>query len=319
MMIWGSVGMKFVRTVGAAALVSVWAMSTSPLAFAGGKDWWLNVSAGLSFDDRVTVDDVDASAASDVAAEFTLDAGYKILDDDQSRIEIGYDFSQTVYSDLSAFNYQEHAPSLNMWTKSLGGVKLGLNYTFYHSLLDGDFFEDQHVVAPSLSAYLADDVQLTLTYRYYDKNYNPLDDARDAKTQQPSADLYYYFEKSKKGYLMVGAGYTNEDTKGDEFDYSGFLGRATVQVPVDPFGLPGRLKVSYSYQMRDYDNAISLAPLPNTATRQDDRQMVRVYADAEIATDLKLFADYHFSDRGSNLASADYNKNDVYVGLEYSF
>ncbi len=311
--------MKFVRTAGVAALASVWVMSASPLAFAGSKDWWLDVKAGLSFDDRVTVDDVDASAASDVAAEFAIDAGYKLYDDEQSRIEIGYDFSQTVYSDLSAFNYQEHAPSLNMWTKSLGGVKLGFNYTYYHSLLDGDFFEDQHVFAPSLSAYLSDDVQLTLTYRYYEKNYNALDDARDASTHQPSADLYFYFDKSRKGYFMVGAGYTNEDTTGPEFDYAGFLGRATVQVPIDPFGLPGRLKLSYAYQMRDYDNPESLAPFPNTATRQDDRQTVRAYADVEVAEDLKLFADYHFSDRGSNLASADYNKNDVYVGLSYSF
>lgn len=311
--------MKLARKVGATALVSVWAISVSPQAFAGAKDWWLDVKAGVSFDDRVTVDDVDASAASDVAAEFEIDAGFRLYDEEQSRIEIGYDFSQTVYSDLSAFNYQEHAPSINMWTKALGGVKLGFNYTFYHSLLDGDFFEDQHVLAPSLSAYLSDEVQLTLTYRYYDKNYNALDDARDASTHQPSADLYFYFDKSKKGYFMVGAGYTSEDTTGPAFDYEGFLGRATVQVPIDPFGLPGRLKLSYMYQKRDYDNPISLAPLPNTATREDDRQTLRAYADIEVADDLKLFADYHFMDRGSNLASADYNKNDVYLGLQYSF
>jgi hypothetical protein len=293
-------------------------MSGSPLALA--KDWHLDVAAGVSFDDRVTVDENDSSAASDVAAEFEIDAGYKLFDDGDSKIEVGYDFSQTLYNDLSAFDYQEHMPSISASTKSLGGVKLGFTYSFRHSLLDDKFFQDQHILAPSLSFYMSDDMQLTLTYKYYDKNYNFLDNARDAKTHQPSADLYYYFDgASKKGYLMVGAGYTNEDTRGAEFDYSGFLGRASVQVPIDPFGMPGRFKLTYSYQVRDYDDPTSLAPFPNTLTRHDDRQTLRAYADMEIADDLKLFVDYAFMDRGSNLATADYNKNDVYAGLEYSF
>jgi predicted porin len=295
-----------------------------------GKDWSLEVRAGVKFDDRVTVEEDDVSAASDVGFVFGLDAGYKLVNEEDTRIEIAYEFDQTLYSDLSALDYQVHTPSISAWTKSLGGVKLGIKYEFVHALLGGDDYLDQHIVSPSVTAMLSDDVQLTLMYRYYDKNYNPLDDERDGDTHQPTADLHYFFDKSKKGYLMVGGGYTDENTKGttapvtDPYDYSGFLGRAAVQVPIEPFGLPGRLRLSYNYQVRDYDDPTStfpavLPPPAGTPTRKDNRQTVRAYADVELDDGLSLYADYRFMDRGSNLPSADYNKNVVSVGLEYRF
>jgi hypothetical protein len=314
------------REIGRVAAVCLTAgvVGAVPAAVADGKskDWSLDLSAGVKFDDRVTVDENDASAASDTAVVLELDAAYKLVNESDTRVEVGYDFYQSIYSDLSAFNWQEHNPNISAWTK-LGGVKLGLSYGYTHALLDGDFYYAQHAVTPSLSAYLSDDMQLILSYKYYDKDYDVIDDARDAVGHQPTADLYVYFSENKKGYVSFGAGYTDEDTSGPEYDYSGFVGRAAVQFPIDPFGLPGRFKLSYSYQMRDYDNPESLfplvPPLPGDPTREDDRQTLRAFADVEVAENLKLYADYRFQDRGSNLDSADYNKNVASLGLEYSF
>jgi hypothetical protein len=297
-----------------------------PAAVADGngnaKDWSLDLSAGVKFDDRVTVDENDLSATSDTAVVLELDAAYKVVNESDTRVEIGYEFYQSIYAEQSAFNWQEHNPNISAWTK-VGGVKLGIAYDYTNARLDGDFYFAQHMVTPSLSTYLSDDMQLILSYRYYDKDYTTFDDARDATGHQPNADLYIYFSENKKGYVTFGAGYTDEDTDGPEYDYSGFVGRAAVQVPIDPFGLPGRFKLSYSYQMRDYDNPESLFPLlppsPGDPTREDDRQTLRALADVEVAEDLKLFADYRFQDRGSNLPSADYNKNVVSIGLEYGF
>lgn len=307
----------------AAVLVAAGVVGVAPAAVADGKskDWSLDLSAGLKFDDRVTVDETDASAASDTAVVLELDAAYKVVNESDTRVEVGYEFYQSIYSDLSAFNWQEHNPKISAWTK-VGGMKLGLSYGYTHALLDGAYYFGQHEVTPSLSTYLSDDMQLILSYRYYDKNYDTIDDARDATGHQPNADLYVYFSENRRGYVSFGAGYTDEDTAGPEYDYSGFVGRAAVQVPIDPFGLPGRFRLSYSYQMRDFDNPESLFPLvpmPGGPTREDDRQTLRALADVEVAEDLKLYADYRFQDRGSNLASADYNKNVVSLGLEYSF
>jgi Surface lipoprotein assembly modifier len=314
------------RYVGRAAAVCVAAgvAGVLPATVANGKsnDWSLDLSAGVKFDDRVTVDEADASAASDVAVVLELDAAYKVVNESDARVEIGYEFYQSIYSDLSAFNWQEHNPSISAW-KKFGGMKLGIAYDYTNARLDGSFYYAQHALTPSLSTYLSDDMQLILSYKYYDKDYTTFDDNRDAVGHQPNADLYVYFSEDKKGYVTFGAGYTDEDTSGPEYDYSGFVGRAAVQFPIEPFGLPGRIRLSYSYQMRDYDNPESLFPLlppvPGDPTREDDRQTLRAFAEVEVAEDLKLFTDYRFQDRGSNLDSADYNKNVVSVGLEYGF
>lgn len=296
-----------------------------PAAVADGKskDWSLDIGAGVKFDDRVTVDEADASAASDIAAVLTLDGAYRLVNESDTRVEIGYEFYQSLYAEMTDFNWQEHNPSISAWTKALGGVRLGIAYDYLHGSLGGSFYFGQHTVAPSLSANLADDIMLVLSYRYYDKNYTFIEDARDATGHQPNADVYYYFSENRRGYLSFGVGYTDEDTRGPEYDYSGFAGRAAVQVPIDPFGLPGRFRLSYLYQMRDYDNPESLfpllPPLPGDPTREDDRQTLRALGEVEVADRLKLFADYRFQDRGSNLASADYNKNVANLGLEYSF
>lgn len=313
--------MRF-RKVGrvAAVLLAAGVVGAVPAAIADGKakDWSLDLSAGVKFDDRVTVDENDLSAASDTAVVLELDAAYKIVNESDTRVEVGYEFYQSIYSDLSAFNWQEHNPSISAWTK-VGGMKLGVAYDYTHALLDGTFYYEQHAITPSLATYLSDDMQLILSYKYYDKNYDTIDDNRDATGHQPNADLYLYFNENKKGYVSFGAGYTDEDTSGPEFDYSGFVGRAAIQVPIDPFGLPGRLRLSYSYQKRDYDDPTSLFPLVPGQTRQDDRQTLRAFAEVEVAENLNLFADYRFQDRGSNLDTADYNKNVVSTGLEYSF
>lgn len=303
-------------------------IGAAPATLADGsksKDWSLDLKVGVMFDDRVTVldDETDASAASDVAAVFDIDATYKLVNESDARIEVGYDFYQSVYSDMSDFNWQEHSPSITAWTKALGGVKLGATYAYTYASFGGSQYYGQHAVTPSLAAYLSDDMQLILSYRYYDRDYESPEDARDATGHQPNADLYIYFSENKKGYVQFGAGYTDEDTAGPEYDYSGFVGRAAVQVPIDAFGLPGRIRLSYSYQMRDYENPESLFPLvppvPGDPTREDNRQTLRALADVEVADNLKLYADYRFSDRGSNLDTADYNKNVVSVGLEYGF
>ena len=326
--------MKLTSKACATALATIGIFGVSPGALA--KDWSLDLSAGATFDDRVTAgDNLDQKGTSDVGAVFDIDAGYKLVNSDENRLEIGYEFNQTIYGTLSNFDYQEHTGSISGWTKSLGGAKLGLSYEYVHALLGGDEFLNQHIVSPSLATDLSDDMQLTLAYRYTNKDYRQaVDNARDGETHQGGADIHIYSDKSRKGYFMFGGGYTVESTDGtpfippppvggtpatDPFSYKGFYGRAAWQTPIEVFGMPGRLRLSYNYQMREYDDRTSLTPPVAGKTRHDNRQTLRGYADAEITDDLKFYVDYRHMDRGSNLDSADYKKNVLDVGLKYSF
>lgn len=312
--------MRLARTATTlAAALGVVAASTAALAESKLKAWNLDLSAGVKFDDRVTVDEVDTNAAaSDVAAVLGVDADYRLVDSDNSRVEIGYQFDQSLYQDLSQFDYQKHTPSLTAWTKTDNGMKLAFTYSFTRALLGGDFFLNQHLISPSISTFVSDNVQVAMFYKFYDRDY--ADDNRDGQTHEPGVDVHYFFDKSKKGYLLVGASYTSEDTAGTAFVFSGPSARATVQLPIEPFGQQGKLRFSYTYQLRDYDNAASLTPpIPGETTRRDDRQTLRAYGEVEIVDDLKATAEYRFTDRSSNLPTADYSKNVVSLGLEYGF
>jgi hypothetical protein len=307
---------KKVLTIAAATALAF------PLTFqsslAQGKSWWLDVEGGVEYDDNVAVEQNDDNSANgDVAAVMEIDAGYKLIDEKDQRVEVGYNFYQSIYQDLSAFNYQAHNPSIMAWTKQ-GGIKLGAEYSYTHSMLDESFFLDQHMIAPTISAFVTEDFFVTAYYRYYDKNYNQGDDARDAKTHQTGADVYYYFDRPNKGFLSVGGGFTSEDTRGDAFDYDGFMGRASVQMPVELLAHKGKVKFSYAYQKRDYDNDASLTVLPGDK-RADDRHTFRLSTEMEVTDDLKAIAEVRHITRNSNLSVSDYEENIGGLSLRYSF
>jgi hypothetical protein len=311
---------RHTRTLAAILMSAVCVPALLSAASAGeSKPFWLDVEAGAEYSDNVALEQSDLKASNgDVAATFEVDTGYKLVDEKDARVEIGYNAYQSIYQDLSAFNYLSQNPSLMAWIKP-GGIKLGIEYSYTNSLLDNHFFLEQHMLSPTVSAFVSDDFYFTAYYRYFDKNYNRSDDGRDAKTHSFGGDLYYYYDRPNKGYFSFGAGYTNEDTQSDAFDYSGFMGRAAVQYPIELFDLKGHVKLSYNYQKRDYDNAISLAVLPNTDTRNDNRNTLKLSGDLSITDDLKALVEFRRVTRDSNLSTADYTENVGAASLKYSF
>lgn len=305
----------------AVALVAALGMTTTGVR-AEKKAWWLDVEGGVEYSDNAAanpnVDNDTIGVADDFAATIEIDAGYKLVDTDTTRVEVGYDFYQSLYSDMSNLNYREHNPSLNAWTK-VDGVKLGLTYNYVNSSLDNGFFLEQHSFQPSVALYLTEQLYLSVFYRYLDKNYNAIDNLRDANTHQGGADLYYYFDKADRGYVSVGGGYTSEDTDGPAFDYDGWSARAAVQIPVELFGKDGRLRFSYAYQRRDYDNDASLLLANDGLFREDNRHTLRARLEVDVADDLKAIGEYKYINRDSNLATADYQENVGSLGLRFSF
>ena len=286
------------------------------------KAWWLDVEGGVEYSDNAAanpnLDNDIIGVSDDFAATIEIDAGYKFVDTETTRVEVGYDFYQSLYSDMDELNYREHNPSLNAWTK-IDGVKLGVTYNYVNSSLDNGFFLEQHSFQPSIATYLTEQLYLSVFYRYLDKNYNAADNGRDANTHQGGADLYYYFDKADRGYVSLGGGFTSEDTEGAAFDYDGWSARAAVQIPIELFGKDGRLRFSYAYQHREYDNDVSLLPANDSLSREDDRHTARARLEIDMTDDLKAIGEYRYINRDSNLATADYQENVGSVSLRYSF
>ena len=286
------------------------------IAGADQKDWWLDLEGGVEYSDNVALEQSDAnSTSSDVAAVLELDAGYKLVDEKNARVEVGYNFYQSIYQDLTEFNWQSHNPSLMGWIRQ-DGIKIGMEYAYTNALLDDSFFLEQHMLAPTISAFVSEDFYVTGYYRFYSKNYNEDDNARDANTHQTGADVYYYFDRPNKGFVSFGAGFTSEDTDGDQYDYDGLMARASVQHPIEIFARKGNVKLSYAYQKRDYDNDVSL---PGPGTREDDRHTLKLVTNVEVDDNLKASVELRRVTRESNLAASDYEENVGAVSLRYSF
>ena len=79
------------------------------------RAWSLSASAGLQYDDNVTIDEVDqTSEVGDEALLLGLSASYRLPVGAPWTLEAGYDFSLTDYRDLSQFDSCLSA-TLRLW------------------------------------------------------------------------------------------------------------------------------------------------------------------------------------------------------------
>ena len=83
--------------------------------------WKVSVSAGIQFDDNVNTSQLDdTSGQGDKATIIKVSGLYKIFDSKAFGLQAGYDFYQSFYEDLDAFDLQLHSGSL-FASKKLAG------------------------------------------------------------------------------------------------------------------------------------------------------------------------------------------------------
>ena len=273
----------------------------------------LEVSAGLGYDSHVTVDAADLTAsAGDELLNLELESSYKLIDNKSTSFEVGYDFSQSLHRDLTAFDIQSHSPSVAGSVK-VSGAKIGLKYSYYHTLLGGSRFLDMHVLNPSISGFVAKRVYLRGSYSYTDKRFAVLTN-RDAKNQRGGLDGFYFFAKSK-GFVSLGAHVERENAVDAQLDYDGYALNAGLQVPLKLTGKGGKLNLSYAYRVRNYDNiTLSLGQ-----KRREDRSIFRAQAESPLFGGLSLGLMYQYTDRNSNFLFSNYTENLATSSLIYKF
>lgn len=300
----------FVASLGLAAAALL--ASTSAQA-QDDQPWSLGVTAGISYDDNVTVEQLDVkSGVSDTIGNFGLSAGYEVLDSKTNQLKLSYDFSQSLHDKLTNFDLQSHAVGFTGST-DLGGVSLGYSYKFFHMLLGGKSFLNMHVVNPSLSGFVTPNLYVRGSYFYFDKSFHTFV-GRNASYHQPDLAIYYFFNQSKS-YVSVGGHYEIENTAAPQYDYKGYAFTTALQVPVDLSVRTVKFQLGYTYLHRDYDNITpSIA-----AKRFETRSTVKLSAEIPLVDRLAFTLDYKYVDRDSNLLATKYSENVVGGTLGYDF
>jgi uncharacterized protein (PEP-CTERM system associated) len=85
---------------------------------------------------------------------------------------------------------------------------------------------------------------------------------------------------------------------------------------VELFGRKGHMKLSYAFQLRDYDNEVSL---PGPGTREDDRHTLKLSTNVELDDNVKAGVELRRVVRDSNLNTSDYEENVGSLFVRYGF
>lgn len=307
--------MLYKRKLGFSSRVAVPAalLLLPSLGMAEGQKLDLSVSAGLEFDDNVTVSTIDQTTGeSDQALVFDLSANYMLIEHEGQELELSYDLYQSLYNDFSDFDLQIH--TFSAWGSwELESFDPGLNYSYTRTYLGGDRLFESNTLTPSVSFEGRPSWYHRLSYGYLDKNFFTLSE-RDAEQQSISSDNYYFFSDNK-AYVSLGIRLEDENTSGPEFDYQGGMFSLGTSMPIRLGTLSPHLKVNYQYYWRDYENVTA-----SIGERRDDRQdSINFELDQPLSKDVSAKLNYEWVNADSNLPSADYQSNVLSLSLQANF
>ena len=287
-------------------------LAVSAPVWAADEGFTLKAEAGAEYDSNITVSETDiATNKGDAAALLDFGALYKIKTKQNVSLEIGYDFSQSLYANETEFNMQNHALTLNADTQ-IKDVDIGIAYGFYNIRLGGNKFMDMHTVNPNAAIFFGDKSYLRFDYTFFKKNFS-LANERDADTHSIGATLYQFMADGS--FFNFGLKYEKEDTLSDEFDYSGPVARVGYQKKVTIAGMETKLSLALEYKDRNYTNITE-----SIGEKRDDKRVtLTAKAIYPIFEDFTLKPQYRFVNASSNFESADYNEHMIGATLGYSF
>ena len=288
---------------------------TMPLiVYSADQKFKFSASAGIEFDDNVSVSTIDQSTGqSDEALVVDLSASYMAVESEGKELELAYDFYQSIYNDLTDFNLQIHTLSaLGSW--DFETYDTGLNYSYSHTSLGGDRLFDSHTLTPYIGFGGASEAWYhRVSYGYVDKDFFSNPD-RDATQHSIAVDNYYFFNDSK-AYVSMGLRYEDENTSGPEFDYQGTYVNLGASLPVQVGEWTPTLKANYKHYWRDYDNVTA-----SIGERRDDEQdAVTLELGHPLSKSVRMKLNYEWNDTDSNLAAADFEENIVSLVFSADF
>jgi len=277
------------------------------------KPFSLSGRVGLEVDSNVSVPELDASSGkSDVAGVFELGGSYRFLHAPNYEAEIGYDFYQSVYSDVTEANLRSHTFGID-GTRDVHGADVGGSYRFTHSQLGGDDFLNLHNLLPSVGFSVLPNWYAIVGYNYLHKNFDR-DNDRDGDQHALALDNFW-FVCDGRASIALGYRLQKENTHGAQYDFFGNLVSARFKTPLSIKSFDFDAMLFFQYQSRDYDHVT-----PSIGKKRDDN---RYNAALGLGKDINQYVraqiDYQYFNSDSNLPEADYDEHIVTmtIGVEY--
>ena len=269
------------------------------------------LSVGGEYNNNLSVDEIDVSSEQgDYALLLGGELEYRAELSEQTEWSLGYNFSQSLYDEFSQLDRQTHILSTDIDVE-VGKARLGADYYYVDSRLDGNEFLNQHRISPSVSGFLAREWFLRGAWVYSDTELenNP---ARDADTHAAEIDVYY-FVRGLRSYWNAGYRYKDEDAAAERFTFQSRGVKLRYVRRFDWLQRTCRAEFAWRFEDRDYDGVTASIG----EERQDDRHRLR--AELQVPFGERGTAEfyYDYSDYESNFPNADYDRQIAGVELRY--
>jgi hypothetical protein len=266
---------------------------------------------GGEYNSNVSIEDLDANTGEgDWAATINALAEVQLLPVDKLTLRAGYDFSQTIHEEFSAFDLTIQRPYAEI-AYDFDLVTVGVLGNWATADLDGDEYLTYTQYQPYISKQFGNTLFLRGAYSSTEKDFTGVaNDLRDATSDAYQFDSYFFLDGVQQ-YLIAGAKITEEDATGPEYDYSSATGRIRFVQRFDALGQEMTLRIGAEYEDRDYDNITPLIGAP----RSDQRTVLDLSLDIPLGE--KFFAEtyYKYGNYSSNLQSANYDEHIAGVRL----
>ncbi|MGR9117062.1 MAG: tetratricopeptide repeat protein [Gammaproteobacteria bacterium] len=278
-------------------------LATLDKAATQAKRWYVSANAGIEYDDNVTLSEVDTTTGiGDIAAVFDFSAAYQVYKTNDTEIEVGYDFYQSIYEDLSSFDLQSHLFSA-IASREFGNTDGTLSYSYNYLELGGNSFLVTNSIMPSVGTSFFGNMYHTLSYNFKDKEFTD-NTARSADQHAVGLDNYYFFEDGKS-YGFLNLRYEDEDTAAPQFDYVGYYVTVGAKSTLPIFAINPEVRFNYQYFLRDYQNITPSI----SQEREDERNTVTFSVTQYFNDNFNIKLNYQYIDSNSNLPTSDYTEN----------
>ena len=277
------------------------------------KPWSFTFHTGFEHDDNITVSQQDlTTGVGDFSYLFEFSGAYKILQTPKFELETGYDFSQSLHDNLSAFDLQSHIFSLN-GSYEFKNLDLGLLSMYNRTSLGAADFLEIYSISPSVGFSVTDTWYATVNYTYKNTNFFNLP-SRDAQNHGVGFSNFLFFLEGK-GMVLLGYQLENKITTGAQFEYLGHFINTKVQFPLPFMNLQTRVSLGYNYFFKDYKHITSSIG----EKREDFRTTIELGIYQPIYKKLHAKLKYQYINAISNFAPVDFQENIVNLLLGISF
>jgi len=272
------------------------------------KPYELNITLGGQYDSNVIIEPenpiVRADKKSDFRAIVYLTAGATPLDGRLIRLNVDYNFYQSLHSDLSDFNVQYHkiTPELEIVLSDI--IKPSAGYSLEYTLFGGELYGRIHTYYGKVTVKEGEKLSTEAIYEYRDQNYWNSDLYQSNSIRSGYKNTIGIRQNFYLNRLTGDVYYFNDSNKARE-DYWAFNGYRTGARLLYKITSPLYVNISGEYNRRKYRD-----DYPGfQESRLDKMQQYSIGLTYLISKRISISVTENYTINSSNLDIFDYKRS----------